>query len=59
MYRQLKQCHIIINMLHGNNSPTKNHMNGCRVVIELRTNGGGVKIKTIETTSHNHKHATR
>ena len=58
-YGQLKQHHIIINMLQGNNSPTENHKNGCRVVIEVRTNEGGVKIWTIETTSHYHKRATR
>ena len=59
IYIQLKQHHIIINMLQGNNSLAENHMNGCRVVIEVRTNGGGVKIQTIETTSHYHKYATR
>ena len=58
-YRQLKQHHIIINMRHGNNSLPENHMNGCREGIEVRTNEGGVKIQTIETTSHYHKHATR
>ena len=50
MYTQLKQHHIIINMLQGNNSLSENHMNGCRVVIEVRTNEGGVNIQTIETT---------
>ena len=58
-YRQLKQHHIIINTLQGNNSPSENHINGSRVVIEVRTNEGGVKIRTIETTSHYHKHAIR
>ena len=59
IYRQLKQHYIIINMLQGTNSHTENHINGCRVVIEVRTNEGGVKIQTIETTSHYHKYATR
>ena len=58
-YRKLKRHHIIINMLQGNNSQAENHMNGCRVVIEVRTKEGGVKIQTIETTSHYNKHATR
>ena len=59
IYRQLKQNHIIINMLQGNNSQSENHMNGCRVVIEVRMNEGEVKIQTIETTSHYDKHASR
>ena len=58
-YRQLKQHHIIINMLQGNNSLAENHINGCRLVIEVRTNERGVNIQTLETTSHYHKHATR